>query len=91
MRELFGEQAVLIAEPGGVEARGADQIARLTPALCDRRDAYLAEPRRIVQARDTTLVVTAHAINVIRRGCDGKWRYAISIINVDDTNERGDR
>jgi hypothetical protein len=32
---------------------------------------YLAEPRRVLQARNTALVVAERGINVARRGTDG--------------------
>jgi len=41
---------------------------------------YLASPRRVFQARDTALLVGDGVINVARRGPDGSWRYAISVL-----------
>ena len=49
---------------------------------------YLADPRRVLQARTTGLVLTRHGINVVRRGTDGSWRYAIALLESNDTNER---
>lgn len=75
---LFEDGAVL--DPGGDvgEARGADQIATLAPALWER--GFVADPRRVLRARDTSLVVGTGGINVARRGADGGWRYAISLL-----------
>jgi hypothetical protein len=71
---LFEDGAVLDA--GSLpEARGAAQIAMLASALWER--TFVADPRRVLQARDTALVVGERGINVARRGADGAWRYAI--------------
>jgi hypothetical protein len=79
--ELFEDGAVL--DPGGglPEARGADHIATLASALWER--TFVADPRRVLQARDTALVVGEWGINVARRGADGAWRYAISLLSPD--------
>jgi hypothetical protein len=77
---LFEDGAVLDA--GGLpEARGAAQIATLASALWER--TFVADPRRVLQARDTALVVGERGINVARRGADGAWRYAISLLSPD--------
>lgn len=74
---LFEDGAVL--DPGEhlPQARGVDQIATLAAALCQR--TFVADPRRVLQARDTSLVVGERSISVARRGADGGWRYAISL------------
>jgi hypothetical protein len=79
---LFDARAVLAADSGVLQARGAHEIASLAAAMCERGYAYLADPRRIVHARDTTLVVAEGATNVMRRLPDG-WRYVISLIESD--------
>ena len=76
---LFEHEAVLGSARH--EARGADQIARLAAALWRRDESYLADPRRVIQARDTALLITRRGINVVRRG-DGGWRYAISLLDL---------
>jgi hypothetical protein len=38
-----------------------------------------------LQARNTGLIVTYRGINVVRRGSDGAWRYAIALLSRDDT------
>ena len=84
--ELFENGAVLV---GGdlPEARGED-IARFASALWDGDHTYVADPRRILQARDTALVVGDRGINVARRGRDGIWRYAIALLSLDDPTRR---
>ena len=80
---MFTEGAVLAAAVGPHAARGADEIGRLATALWESDRTYVAEPRRVVQARDIALVVADRAINVVRRGSDGAWRYAISLLSLD--------
>ena len=82
--QLFEEGAVLVAGDGPQEARGGEEIARFATAMWERDRTYLADPRRIVQARDTALVVAEGGINAVRRGSDGAWRYAISLLSLDD-------
>ena len=78
---LFEDGAVLGAAPG--EARGGDQIGRLAAAMWERDFSYLAEPQRVVQARDTALVVAQHGLNVVHRGADGRWLYAIALLQTN--------
>ena len=80
---LFEDDAVLAAALG--EARGADQIGRLAAATWERGLRYLAEPHRVVQARDTALVVARQGISVVRRGPERGWRYAIALLDTDPT------
>jgi hypothetical protein len=42
---------------------------------------YLADRRCVYQARDTALVLGDGVINVARRGRDGSWKYAISVLH----------
>ncbi len=88
LADLFEEGAVLVA---GDEqpARGGEEIARWATALWAGDRTYVADPRRVVQARELALVVEEQAINVVRRGSDGAWRYAIVLLSVDDGTERG--
>ncbi len=85
---LTRDAATLVAlfEDGGVlvvgddpPARCRDEIARATLALWDSGHLYVAAPLRVVQARDLALVVAERAINVVRRGSDGAWRYVIAL------------
>jgi SnoaL-like domain len=81
--QLFEDGAVLGAAPG--EARGGERIGRLAAAMWERDFRYLANPQRVVQARDTALVVASQGINVVRRRGDGRWLYAISLLDVYPT------
>lgn len=87
LAELFEDGAVLVADHGEWEARGRDEIARLAREMWAHDRTYLADPRRVLQARTTGLVLTRHGINVVRRGTDGAWRYAIALLSRDETNE----
>jgi len=78
---LFQPGAMLVAGGGLPEARGRRQIAQVATQLWDSRQLYLADPRRVLQVRDTALVLAARAINVVRRD-DGSWRYAISLLDL---------
>jgi ketosteroid isomerase-like protein len=80
---LFEDGGVLVVADGP-PARGRDEIARATLALWDDDRLYLAAPLRVVQARDLALVVAERAINVVRRGSDGAWRYVIAL-QLSDT------
>lgn len=66
---LFEDGAVLGA--AGHEARGGQAIAGLAGELWERKLTYLADPRRILRARDSALVIAACGINVLNRGGDG--------------------
>ena len=77
---LFAAGAVLVAGVTSREARGSQQIASLTAEMWELEHMYVADPRRILQARDTALVLGRRAINVVRRRNDGSWRYAISFL-----------
>jgi hypothetical protein len=80
---------MLVVGGGLPEARGRRQIARVAAQLWDSRRLYLADPRRVLQVRDTALVVSGRAINVVRRTDNGSWRYAISLLDLDTaTNGR---
>src|ERR671931_2752455 len=70
---LFDDGAVLVADGASGEARGGEAIADSASALWAADRTYLAEPRRVVQVRDTALVVGPGGINVVRRGRDGAW------------------
>lgn len=79
---LFEDGAVVAAGFTPREARGADEIASFAAAS---GGPYLANPRRVLEARETALVVADGAINVARRGEDGAWRYTIALLSPDTT------
>jgi hypothetical protein len=72
---------VLVCGGGLPEARGHRQIARVAAQLWASDHSYLADPRVVLQVRDTALVLAGHATNVLRRADDGCWRYAISLLD----------
>lgn len=82
--ELFEDGAVLVVGDGS-PARGGCAIANLARAMWDCDVTFVADPRRVLQARDMGLVVADQSINVVRRGSDGTWRYAISLLFCDHT------
>jgi hypothetical protein len=89
LAELFEDGAVL--GDGSREARGDDEIARLASCMWENDRMYVAEPSRILQARRTVLIVARRGINVVRRGSDGGWRYAIALLSRDEATTEEDR
>jgi hypothetical protein len=85
---LFEDGAVLGA--AGREARGDEGIAGLAGELWECELTYLADPRHVLQARDSALVVSAGGINVLHRGADGAWRYSIALLTFE-SNFKEDR
>jgi ketosteroid isomerase-like protein len=85
LAELFDDGALLVAGDGQREARGDAEIAQAAAVMWEGEWTYLAEPRQVLQARDTALVLAKRGINVVRRGSDGAWRYAISLLSLDHT------
>ncbi len=83
LAELFDEAAVLDASQRQRQARGRAEIRRLADVLCRGNRTYVAQPRRVLQARETALVVADNAINVARLGGDGAWRYTISLLSLE--------
>jgi hypothetical protein len=82
LAQLFHPGAILVAGDGLPEARGRRQIAQVAARLWRSERLYLADPRRVLQARDTALIQAGRAINVVRRADDGSWRYAISVLDI---------
>ena len=58
LAQLFEHDAVLVAGPEASETRGREQIADQAAAMHTRGYSYFADPRRVVQVRDTTLIVS---------------------------------
>lgn len=81
---LFEEGALLVAADGRQEARGTREIAQSATAIWESDRTYVADPSRVLQSRNTALVVAAGAINVMRRGDDGVWRYAIAVLTANE-------
>jgi len=80
---LFEAGALLVAGSVTGELRGSEEIALSASALWSRDFTYVADPRRVVQARDLALVLATQGTSVVRRGTDGAWRYAISLLSID--------
>ena len=79
--DLFENDAVLMGACG-VPAHGRDAIGRALSEACGRTRIYVAQTVQVLQARDTALVVADAGIHVLRRGADGAWRAAISLLDV---------
>jgi hypothetical protein len=82
LAQLFQPDASLVVGGGLPDARGHEQIRGVATQLWDLDRCYIADARRILQVRDTALVVAGRAINVARRGGDGFWRYTISLLDL---------
>jgi hypothetical protein len=80
---LFEARALLVAGGVTAEVRGSEEIARSASALWSRDFTYVADPRRVVQAHDLALILATQGTSVVRRGADGAWRYAISLLAID--------
>jgi Domain of unknown function (DUF4440) len=84
--DLFEADAVLAALGSTEVARGSAAIQALAARLWEGDHTYVADPRTVLQTRDTALVVASGAISVVRRGDHG-WRYAISLLSLPHDNE----
>jgi hypothetical protein len=82
LTQLFEEHAVL-AVADMLEARRVAQIGRSAMSLWDRGLTYVAEPLRVLQAREIALVLARRGVAVARRGVDGVWRYLIAVPSLD--------
>ena len=80
LAQLFEDASVLVAGHGPQQIRGSGDIVQAAWLLWPHQRGYLASPRRVFQARDIALLVGDGVINVARRGPDGSWRYAISVL-----------
>jgi hypothetical protein len=85
---LYDDGAVLAAGADAPEARGGAAIRRAVAALWAQDRTYVAGARRVLRARDTALVVADAGVHVLRRGPDGAWRAAISLLDLDSANQR---
>ena len=85
---LFEEAAVLGGAGDGSEARGVEAIGLALAELWGRDCLYTARPRRVLQSRDTALVVADAGLHVVRLGSDGAWRAAISLLDLTASSTR---
>lgn len=76
---LFEDDAVLVSGDGRL-SRG---VAEIVDALGAATAAPVADPSHVLQSRDTALVVGKGSTSVLRRGSDGAWRYAISLLSTE--------
>jgi uncharacterized protein DUF4440 len=86
---LFDEAAVLV-ESGGLEARGTEDIVRAVAQLSARDRTYVARPARVLQAHGSALVLSDAGVHVLRRGGDGLWRATISFLDLETSTTRED-
>ena len=84
--ELFEPNALLAAE-GLLDARGSGEIERFAGTLWGRNHLLVAQPGRVLQTGNTALVLAGQATSVVTRGADGAWRYAISILDVNESTQ----
>jgi ketosteroid isomerase-like protein len=85
---LYDEGAVLVAGADGPETRGGAAIGRAVAALWGDGRTYVAGSRRVLQARDTALLVADAGVHVLRRAGDGGWRVAISLLDLEGSTQR---
>jgi quercetin dioxygenase-like cupin family protein len=81
---LFESGATLVMS-SDEPVRGGEAIARAALASRNGIGAYVADPRRVLLARNSALVVTDRGVNVMHRD-DGAWRYAIVLHAVEESN-----
>src|SRR5262249_30062996 len=74
---LFEDGSLLVTGEGAQQVGGREAILRAASRLCKDGCGYLADPRRVLQTRDTALLIGEGVIHVARRGQDGLWRFAI--------------
>ena len=77
---LFETDGLVAA--AGAAARGAG-IEAFVAALWAREATYLAQPRRVLQAGNTALIVAEQSISVVHRAADARWRYAIALLDLN--------
>ena len=85
---LFDDGAVLTWVDDRREARGGEAIGRAAAELWAGDRTYVAGPSRVLRARGLALVVAAAGLHVVRRGQDGGWRSAISLLDLDTHTTR---
>lgn len=87
LARLFDDGAVFADAGGGPVARGGEAICHAVEELWAAGGTYVAGPRRVLQARNTALVLGDGAIHVARRGADGAWRAAIALLPIQRTED----
>ena len=80
--ELFEDGGVLVTCETWQRVQARENLLQVATLLCQSRSGYLADPRRVLQAGDTALLLGDGVINVARRSKDGTWRFAISMLHT---------
>ena len=75
LTEMFDAGAVLAAGDAS-PLHGTADIVRCALATWHGDHPYVANPQRVLQARDLALIVTEDGVNLACRR-DGDWRYVI--------------
>ena len=82
------ETDALVADGVAGEARGARAIASFAAATWSQGLTYVGAAPRVLQARETALVVSPRVTGVARRDDGGAWRYAIALLSLDQTTAK---
>ncbi len=82
------ESGATVVMGGEQPVRGSEAIARAALATRNGMGAYVANPQRLLLARNIALVITDQGVNVMHRGGDGAWRYAIVLHVMEGSNRR---
>jgi hypothetical protein len=84
----------MLFEPGATLVIGNEPPARTSEAIACMAlitwggdHPYVADPRRVVVARDIALIIADQGINVVHRDRDGAWRYTIVLQTLGNSNE----
>ncbi|TCM42580.1 SnoaL-like protein [Kribbella sp. VKM Ac-2568] len=77
---LFEPDAVLHTTESPGPARGREQIRRFVQDLWGHQTTYLADPRTVLQAQATALIISGRSISVAHRCGSGTWRYAVVLL-----------
>jgi hypothetical protein len=83
VKTLFETAAVLVTGDGSTEMRGAEAIATAMTGDWKSSRSYIASRRRVLQSGDLALTV-GNGVQVIRRAPDRTWRFALSVMILDE-------
>lgn len=87
---LFESEALLV-DAAARQARGAREIASWATDVWSCGLTYVGAEPRVLQARDTALVLTSDGIGVARRDADHAWRYAIALLATKHQRPKEER
>ena len=80
-----GATLVIDKEP---PVRSREAITSMALGTWGGEHPYIADPQRVLVARNTALIIAEQSINVVHRDRDGAWRYAIVLQRLEDDTER---